>query len=415
MKIVNDILQSLTHFPEKTQALIDEGIREFQKTNDYQAGYDLVIEMQSLGFITDALYLVNGLYRCYPDEAFVLLKAELLIDDNQIDEAIDVLLTISEDSDDYIAALLILADAYQQIELNEVALEKLKRAKQLAGDEPVVDLAIYEQYAHVGNYVDALRALERIEQSGIISEVSYIKKVSHTLNALGEYEEAIVALEQLSDDDHDSSTRFELGLAYFQIDEFQRSHHHLKQLIDLDPDFYSAYYYLGRAASELGYQEESISYFEQAIAYNPYHEALYVVLFDSYRQIKNDEALQTLIHQAEQHNIDSLSWHLKRAHYLFDCADYEEMTDYVLDVLNSDDEESELYWLLASAYAQLEEDELAMQWYTKSYHLFAQDTEFLNEYALYLREIGKREEYTKIVNELVALDNTFSEEFGEEF
>lgn len=415
MMLTEKIMQSLTMHPEQTNRLLDDYIVFCRDTDNVQAGYDLAYDMQMLGFVDSALYLVEQLYQWQPIEIFLLLKAELLIDNQQVDDAIDILLTIPNDSDVYVSSLLILADAYQQLDLHEVALQKLQLAKRLLPDEPVIDLAQFEHYFYIGEYHKALAIIETLQYSDILSEEQYIKKISRVLVALGEYEEAVASLEQLKNDEHDSSSLFELGLAYYQIEDYQRAYHWLQDLVSKDPDFYSSYYYLGQAALNLHKTDEGISYLEQAIAYNPYHETLYLTLFEQYDKAYEHEKLTQLIEDAKVHGIDGLSWHIRLTRYYLRHEDYEMVIAYIHHILTIEDEESELYWILALAYAHLEEDEQAKVWFQKSYVLFKEDSEFLENYAQYAREIGDRQLYRTLTSKRQKLDEYILEEVEDDF
>lgn len=415
MTLIEKIMQSLTLYPEKTNQLIDEYIMFCQETDNSQAGYDLAYEMQRLGFVDSALYLVEQLYQWQPSEIFLLLKAELLIDNQHIDDAIDILLTIPNDSDAYVSSLLILADAYQQLDLHEVALQKLQLAKRLLPNEPVIDLAQFEHYFYMGEYHKALSILESLPYHDLLSKEQYIKKISRVLVALGEYEEAIASFEQLKEDEHDVSSLFELGLAYYQIDDYQRSYYWLNHLLSKDPDFYSAYYYLGQSSLQLGKLEDGISYLEQAIAYNPYHETLYLTLFEQYDKSHQYDKLTQLISNAKIYGIDGLSWHIRLARYYLRQEDYETVVEYINNVLTIEDEESELYWILALAYANLEEDEHAQVWFQKALVLFEEDSEFLENYAQYAREIGDRQLYRTLTSKRQQLDEYILEEIEDDF
>lgn len=415
MTLIEKIMQSLTMYPEKTNQLIDEYIKFCQETDNAQVGYDLAYEMQLLGFIDSALYLVEKLYQWQPSEIFLLLKAELLIDNQHIDDAIDILLTIPNDSEAYVSSLLILADAYQQLDLYEVALQKLQLAKRLLPNEPVIDLAKFEHYFYIGEHRKALSILETLSYHDILSEEQYIKKMSRVLVALGEYEKAIASLEQLKEDEHDVSSLFGLGLAYYQIDDYQRSYYWLNQLVSKDPDFYSAYYYLGQSSLLLGKVEDGIAYLEQAIAYNPYHETLYLTLFEQYDKSHQYDKLTQLISDAKIYGIDGLSWHIRLARYYLRQEDYETVIEYINNVLTIEDEESELYWILALAYANLEEDEHAQVWFQKAFVLFEEDSEFLENYAQYAREIGDRQLYRTLTSKRQQLDGYTLEEIEDDF
>ncbi|MBS4770447.1 tetratricopeptide repeat protein [Carnobacteriaceae bacterium zg-ZUI240] len=409
------IIESLTQNSQETFKLIEEYAKYCEDTLDVQSGYDLALRIQELGFIEEALALTNRLYDVYPDDALVLLRAELCIDKNELDEAIDQLLHIEEDSDYYVSALLVMADAYQQLELYEVALEKLKLAKRLAKDEPVIDLALFELYFYMGENQKAYQSLLLLEHNELIEESIYVKKMARVLGAMGEYEEVVSSLDQLSSEEHDSESLFELGLAYYQLKEYSRAHHQFKELLQKDPDFYSAYYYFGTSAIDCGFVDEGITYLEMALQHNPYHETLYVTLFDVYQKKNDVDKINALGELAQQNNIDGLSWMIKWSRHLLHFEEYDTVIEQIERYFEMDDEESELYWILASAYAALEDDVNAQKWYEQAYLIFEDNVEFLQEYALYLREIGKRDLFETMMSRIKTLDGSQVDEFGEDF
>ncbi len=93
-----------------------------------------------------ALALISDLHDLYPDESELTnFYAELLIDIDEEEKALEVLETISPEDPSYAESLLLMADLYQMQGLFEVSEQKLLQAKSMLQDEPVIDFAL-------GNY-----------------------------------------------------------------------------------------------------------------------------------------------------------------------------------------------------------------------------------------------------------------------
>ena len=87
-------------------------------------------QLQEWGLVNDALPLIDELIAKYPEEGeLYLLKAEMLIDLEEEEEAIHILNQISSEDDNYVPALLLVADLYQMQGLSEVSEQKLMEAK----------------------------------------------------------------------------------------------------------------------------------------------------------------------------------------------------------------------------------------------------------------------------------------------
>src|SRR5690625_6858545 len=99
---------------------------------------DLFID---LGLLEDARPILETLLEKYPDEAEIrVVLAEIYIDLEEDEQALNQLQAIDSTSDQYLASLLISADLYQTQGLFEVAEQKLIEAKQLRSEEHTSEL-----------------------------------------------------------------------------------------------------------------------------------------------------------------------------------------------------------------------------------------------------------------------------------
>ncbi len=87
----------------------------------------------------------------YPEESeFTVFLAELYIDLDKEDEAIEVLHDIPENDDLYVQSLLLVADLFQMQGFDDVAEQKLLKAKEMMPDEPVITFGLAELYSSKG-------------------------------------------------------------------------------------------------------------------------------------------------------------------------------------------------------------------------------------------------------------------------
>ncbi|GAE34569.1 tetratricopeptide repeat protein [Halalkalibacter akibai] len=141
------------------QGHVEKGLTELaslEKTGDHQLKYDIAEAYYQLGHIDKAKNLVDELLMLYPDEgSLYAFAAELLIDLDEEDEAIELLLEIKEHDPAYLQAQLLLADLYQLQSLDEVAEQKLLKAAEKAPNEPIISYGLGEFYLGRGDYIKA--------------------------------------------------------------------------------------------------------------------------------------------------------------------------------------------------------------------------------------------------------------------
>ncbi len=121
-----------------------------------------------------------------------LMYADIMIDDNQDEKAIELLNEVGEEDDNYLQALVQLADLYQVQGLFEVAERKLLIAKNIDPEEPIIDFALGELSFSSGEYHKSIIYFEKLykktkEFAGV--EIATRLAESYALN--GEFEQAL--------------------------------------------------------------------------------------------------------------------------------------------------------------------------------------------------------------------------------
>ncbi|WP_231686754.1 lipopolysaccharide assembly protein LapB [Bacillus sp. JCM 19034] len=137
--------------------------------------------------------MLDELLLLYPDEGeLYTFAAELLIDMDEEDEAIEMLNEIKEDDPVYLQAQLLLADLYQMQSLDEVAEQKLLNAVKKAPDEPIISYGLGEFYLSRGDYGKSIPYLKKAVHSGeTIPDVYLELTLAEAYSATGQFEDAL--------------------------------------------------------------------------------------------------------------------------------------------------------------------------------------------------------------------------------
>ncbi|MDS9470829.1 lipopolysaccharide assembly protein LapB [Sporosarcina pasteurii] len=398
---------------QEIERIIQEGdmealeayLNQLKATTDLDLIYEVASILAAYGFMKEANDLYETLLVHLPDEAQLKIdRANTLIELGEEDEALLLLNDIKKDDDEYVQALLVLADYYQLIGLAETAIDKIKEAHELLPEEPIIKFAYAELLLESGRYAEAARYyLEIKEQVNEIGDVSITSRLAETYSAGGAYEEAIPYYEEMLQDTSPPDILFGAAFAYYQVGNPKRAIPLLDELIGQDPDYYSAYMLAGQAqilagedqkaydlfkagivrdefdkelqlsagkcALKLGYTVEAESYLKEALVLDPeYIEAL-VTLASLYHTTERDEELIELLTDANE---------------------------YIEDIPT-------LHAFLAYAYERTELYDNAYESFKKAYSGMKEEHEFLASYASFLVEEGRRSEAIKVADQLVKL------------
>ncbi|WP_188453868.1 tetratricopeptide repeat protein [Virgibacillus oceani] len=344
------------------------------------------------GFLQEASVILDEMLQQYPNESELkVMLADIYIELDNDEQAINLLNDISEDDEAYLQALIQLADLYQAQGLFEVAEQKLLTAKQMNPNEPIIDFALGELLFSTGDYKKAITYYEKIiVKTNEIANVSINDRLAEAYAATGEYEKALEIFQSI--DSENSDTLFKYGFTASQAGRLDIAIKAWEQVITLDPYYHTVYYQLAKA-----YEEEELP----KEAYNTAKKGLHVDEF-------NKELFfyaGTLAHQLD-HNEESEEW-IRQAVALE--PDYKEAVLFLIELLKVRDNhegiielineikqygaEDALYeWEIARAYNEIESYNNALNHYKEAYNNLNQDSEFLKEFAYFLTEEGRTNE-----------------------
>jgi len=350
------------------------------------------------GFLAESSQIFKQLRQQNPNEyGYTLYLAEIAIENEQLEEASLLLEEIPENHGTYLESLLISADLYMELALPEVSERKLKKAKQLAPSEPIIDFALGELYSATEQFHHSIPIYEHLLDQGYenIAEVNLFERLGDGLSFIGEYEEAVYYLEQALKDKRTDERLFRLAVLYLQLNEREKAIALLQELRALNPLFDQVYLPLASALLDEDQFEEGIQIINEGIKENPYAIDLYHLASDAYYRVHDLGRAEEYLRQGMGFEEDRELSIIKLSGLMLQDERYEE----AIDTLNTLDNSVHPYvfWNLAQSYYGLEDYAKAADYYQKAEPSLAHEPDFLREYGLFLREEGQREKASHLL------------------
>ncbi|MGD7008004.1 tetratricopeptide repeat protein [Metabacillus sp. 84] len=358
------------------------------------------------GLPDKALNLLSDLHLLYPRETDIsLLMAEAYIDLEQEDEAIAILDQIDKGDDAYPQALLLQADLYQLQGLQEVSERKLKEAKKLLPDEPLIDFALGEFYFHSGDDHSSVAYYKQAASAGdSFAGVDINQRLADALSGSGEFEAALPHYEKALADKLDLHALFGFGIAALRAGQAKTAIHQLEKLKELDPEFSSLYLPLARAYEEEEMVQESLEAALEGIRQDEMNKELF--LYAGKAALKNNQPDQaaSLLKEAAAIDPGHAEAVLTLANLYQHQEQYEEIIDLLTEVMKFEEEDPQYFWLLGKSYNETEKFSQASDYYERAYKFFKDQTDFLEEYGRFLIEEGNRQKAIDLFRRILMID-----------
>lgn len=297
-KIYEQIDQAMDHIQA---GRVSEGLSQLQMVmsfakNDPDLALQLADIFYDLGHVDTALSLIQEIepfFEEVPTDTQIeirTLRAEIMIDLGQLDEAMDELLFCIGLEPDHLRSAILLADIYLMQNLPEVACRYLESILEQSPDEYDVAFILSEIYSDMGEFEKAFSLLNELEESEYKDKVklSKGKLLSHT----GRFEEAYSLFQQVLKEDLSSLDAL-LGCAVtsLQLDLNEDAIGYSEQLLHIDQDLIGAYQVKGEALQKEDRLDEAKFVYEEALAKNDQEEAILLKLIEiSYLMGDFDEA-----------------------------------------------------------------------------------------------------------------------------
>ncbi|MDR3190858.1 MAG: tetratricopeptide repeat protein [Lactobacillaceae bacterium] len=363
--------------------------------DDDDTVYSLAEELYALGFSAQAKRAYTKLLAKYPDEDQLRTAlADIAIDEDETDVALEYLADITPDSDAYLQALLVSADLYQSEGLVEAAEAKLLETAELAPEEAIVQFALAEFYNVSSRYQDAIPLYRDLLQNGtrFVSGLDLASRLGVAYALVGNVENARAYLEQIKETDLTPDVRFQLGLVYASDEEtHDQAIEVLEGLEELDASYGGLYEPLGALYEAKGNLEKALLTYQAGLAVDEFNEKLYALAARAAQSLGEIDEADKLYRQGLKINPEAMPLLIGYSSLLVGIADHVGNINLLNQYMEDDDFEidPQLYWNLAQSYAALEDFEMATKYWNAALPFFIDDINFLKPAYYYFREEGE--------------------------
>lgn len=380
-----DIYQMIDQIHLQNLEQIDVHIESALFTDDHDALFQLGDTLLQYGLNPQGLKVFGRLFELYPEDPGVLsYYIETLINDNQFDKAIEIL----HNTELSVERLMLEADIYQQQDMFEVAIEKVKQAYAMSSEDPIISFALAELYYFDGQYLPAAKNYVYLIDSGLdrINNVGIQSRLADCILQTGDYEQAVSHYEKIDTSDLLSDDYFKMAISYQKSDRTERSIQVLQTLLEKDPDYMQAYLLLVNLLESERKYEDAIIVGQKGISLNEFYKEL---LVDTGRIMLKSHHTQGVDYLIQALTIDPsyVEAGLLLADYYREEASFEELVK-LFTYMDEEDLDPVIMWHLAYSYQQLEKDTEAKHFYQESYPDLKENSDYLIDYYQYAREIA---------------------------
>lgn len=362
--------------------------------------YSLAEELYSLGFLNQSRRIYEKLLERYPNEDDIRVNlADVLIDDDKIDDALNLLNQVRPDSEAYVRALMVAADLYQTQELFEVSEQKLLEAYQIAPEEPAIEFALAELYMTMREFQQAIpRYLDLIKQGiPVFSNVNLVERIGVAYANAGRFEQAIGYLKQVHSGDMTPDVKFETGFTYLQLKEYKPAIDLFSDLKDTDPHYTSLYPYLGQALVAENRLDDALTTLQEGLSVDQYNEKLWSYAADIAARLKDEALAETYLKKGNELDDEDLDLVIKLSNLYVKQDRYQETVDFLTKYVNGDNVDPQIYWNLAVSLVKMDDYELAKRYYDAAVPYFMDQPDFLKPAIYFYREMGDKDMMVKLL------------------
>lgn len=404
-KIIDDInLQKLEN--------LDSRVQEALQSNDDEGLFALGETLYQYGLTPQGLEVFRALYHKFPDEGDVLSYfIEGLVTENQIDEALEYLNEVPVSPE----KLLLEADLYQQINMLEVATDKLEQALQIQPNDPIIHFALAELLYFDGQYLRASREYDTVLESGEyeVNGVNLFSRLADSSLQSGNYQDALKWYDEINEQEMVPEDYLKKAVAYEKNDRTQEAIKITKSLLNKDQDFIQAYFYLQQLYENEKMFADAIEIGDEGLRLNQYYkELMYSTGALKIEHGDQNEAVN-LLKQALEVDPSYQEPLLMLADFYRNQEDYVALIE-LLQYANEEDLDPTFTWQLAYALGQEERDKEAQHFYDLAYEALKDNADFLKDYYTYLIEISHVGE-AKTILELLLQKEPHEERWHDEY
>ncbi|UXS74655.1 tetratricopeptide repeat protein [Staphylococcus chromogenes] len=366
---------------------LDSRVQEAQQSDDDEGLFALGETLYQYGLTPQGLEVFRTLYHKYPNEGEVLIYfIEGLVTENHIDEALEYLNEVSETPE----KLMLEADLYQQINMLEVAIDKLEAALEIQPNDPIIHFALAELLYFDGQYLRASREYDTVLESGEyeVNGINLFSRLADSSLQSGNYQDAFKWYDEINEQEMVPEDYLKKAVAYEKNDRTQEAIKITKTLLNKDPDFIQAYYYLQQLYENEKMFADAIEIGDEGLRLNQYYKELMFSTGALKIEHGDQNEAVSLLKQALEVDPSYQEPLLMLADLYRHEEDYEALIELV-QFVNEEDMDPVFTWQLAYALGQEERDKEAQHFYDIAYTSLKDNVDFLKDYYEYLIEISQ--------------------------
>ncbi|MGT2887174.1 tetratricopeptide repeat protein [Streptococcus didelphis] len=363
------------------------------KYDDNEALLSLAEYLESIGFLTHAKEIYLQLKDFYPE--VVLNLAQIVAEDNLIEEAFLYLDQIPKTSPYYVNALLVMADLYDLEGLTDVAREKLVEASQLNQD-PLILFGLAEIELDLDHFKEAISIYASLDNREILTltGVSTYQRIGRAYASLGKFEVAIEFLEKSISINYEDDTVYELATILYDQDNYQKANFYFKQLETMNEDYPGYEYIYAQSLHKEHKTKEALRLVQQALRKNEFDSQLLLLASQLAYELHDINSSEAYLLKAKAIAEDSDTVNMRLSTLYLNTNSYEK----VIALDNEDNDNLLTQWNIAKAYQALDQEDKAFSIYQAIKSDLGENPEFLYDYAYILKEFGQMDK-VKVVAE----------------
>ena len=317
------------------------------RKDDDDTLFNLAEQLYGLGFLHQAQRIYLKLLDKYPDEDEIKTSlAEIAIDGGHNDEALAYLSQVPSSSPAYLQSLLVAADLYQTEEQFEVTEEKLREAYEIAPTEPAVLFALGEFYYLVAKYDQAIPLYIALIKQGYteFAKVDIAGRLGMAYAQSGKFTQALGYLEQVDPQYQTSDIRFQTGLTQLHLGKLTDAIETLKDLIDYDDQYASAYPALASAYAQNNQFKQALTTAQEGLGVDQYNEQLFAQAADIASHLGDYKLMDKYLKAAHELDPENMTIALQYSNFLLQQQRYQDNIDLLSPFIKEHEVDPQLEW-----------------------------------------------------------------------
>ncbi|MDY5628324.1 tetratricopeptide repeat protein [Limosilactobacillus coleohominis] len=382
------------------------------RKDDDDTLFNLAEQLYGLGFLHQAQRIYLKLLDKYPDEDEIKTSlAEIAIDGGHNDEALAYLSQVPSSSPAYLQSLLVAADLYQTEEQFEVTEEKLREAYEIAPTEPAVLFALGEFYYLVAKYDQAIPLYIALIKQGYteFAKVDIAGRLGMAYAQSGKFTQALGYLEQVDPQYQTSDIRFQTGLTQLHLGKLTDAIETLKDLIDYDDQYASAYPALASAYAQNNQFKQALTTAQEGLGVDQYNEQLFAQAADIASHLGDYKLMDKYLKAAHELDPENMTIALQYSNFLLQQQRYQDNIDLLSPFIKEHEVDPQLEWNLAQSYMELEQFDKAGKAFETALPTYQDNPEFLRQLIDYYQQTGQHDQLVDELEHYVELVPTDTE------